>query len=102
MIFGGVLVGENVGIEINGKSETFARPVLVLRKLSRFGFMGVPLTSKEHKEVGTHFFEFKDRAQYAALAQSRVFSVSRLYKKIGMVPDSDLQIVRKGFHDLYC
>ena len=25
-------IGENVGIEINGKSETFARPVLILKK----------------------------------------------------------------------
>lgn len=54
-------VGENVGVEINGKSSTFA-----------------------------------------VLAQARVLSVARLYKKIGMVPDSDLEIVKTGFHDLYC
>lgn len=29
-------LGENIGVEINGKSATFARPILVLRKLSQF------------------------------------------------------------------
>ena len=38
-------VGENVGVEINGKSDFFSRPVLVLKKLSRYGFLGIPLTS---------------------------------------------------------
>ena len=32
-------VGENVGVEINGKSDAFSRPVLVMKKLSRFGFL---------------------------------------------------------------
>ncbi len=32
--------GENVGVEINGKNELFSRPVLVFKKLSRFGFFG--------------------------------------------------------------
>ena len=41
-------VGENVGVEINGKSETFARPVVIMKKLSKFGFMGIPLTSQPH------------------------------------------------------
>lgn len=95
-------VGENVGIEINGKSETFARPVLVMRKLSQFGFMGIPLTSQQHEGSWYACFIFKEKTQYAALAQAKVFSVSRLYKRIGTVPDSDLQIVRTGFHNLYC
>lgn len=95
-------VGENIGVEINGKSETFARPILVLRKLSRYGFMGVPLTSKRHDGSWYVPFVFKGRSQYAALAQARVFSVSRLYTKIGMVPTLDLQLIRDGFRELYC
>lgn len=38
-------IGENVGVEINGKSKTFARPVLILRKLGKYSFMSIPLTS---------------------------------------------------------
>lgn len=36
-----VAVGENVGVEINGKSGRFSRPVLVYKKLSKFGFLGI-------------------------------------------------------------
>ena len=42
-------VGANVGIEIDGKQDFFLRPVLVIKKLSRYGFMGIPLTSREHE-----------------------------------------------------
>ena len=94
-------VGENVGIEINGKSNAFSRPVLVMKKLSRFGFLAVPLTSQSH--TGNWYVNsmFKSKEQFASLAQIRVLSVSRLYKKIGSVPDSDLQIVKDGFRKLY-
>ncbi|MBQ3353239.1 type II toxin-antitoxin system PemK/MazF family toxin [Candidatus Saccharibacteria bacterium] len=95
-------VGESVGVEINGKSETFARPVVVLKKLSKYGFMGVPLTSQEHNGSWYAPFVFKNRQEYAVLAQARVFSVSRLYKKMGALPDSDLQTIRIGFHNLFC
>lgn len=94
-------MGENVGVEINGKNEEFSRPVLVLRKLSRFGFMGVPLTSQKHQGTWYVPFEFKNREQIAVLAQARVLSVFRLYKKMGTVPDSDLELVRDGFRKLY-
>lgn len=94
-------VGENVGVEINGKNETFSRPVLIMKKLSRYGFLGVPLTSQEHFGNWYIDFAFKGKIQFASLAQIRVFSVSRLYKKMGMVPNSDLQSVKNGFRKLY-
>ena len=95
-------MGENVGIEINGKSATFARPVLVLNKLSRYGFLGVPLTSQYHEGDWYSTFVFKDREEHAALAQIRVLSVSRLYTKMGMIPNSDLLSVKDAFRELYC
>jgi len=94
-------VGENVGVEINGKSEYYSRPVLVLKKLSRYGFMGVPLTSQAHEGSWYVPFEFQDRIETAVLAQARVFSVARLYGRIGQAPDSDLEKVREGFLRLY-
>lgn len=94
-------VGENVGVEINGKNEEFSRPILVLKKLSKYGFMGIPLTSQEH--VGSWYVEFvfRDKKQTAVLAQARVISVFRLYKRMGTVPNSDLEMVKRGFRKLY-
>jgi mRNA-degrading endonuclease toxin of MazEF toxin-antitoxin module len=47
-----VAIGHNVGSEECGKGAKFARPVLVLRKLSRFGFYGVSLSSK--RKIGRY------------------------------------------------
>ena len=63
--------------------------------------MGVPLTSQKHQGTWYVPFEFKNREQIAVLAQARVLSVFRLYKKMGTVPDSDLELVRDGFRKLY-
>lgn len=93
--------GENIGVEINGKSSRFSRPVLVMKKLSRFGFMGVPLTSQEKTGSWYARFEFLGKAEFAAICQARVMSVSRLYSKIGQIPKSDLEIVRTAFRKLY-
>ena len=93
-------MGENVGTEINGKSKTFARPVLVIRKLSRYSFIGVPLTSQKHEGSWYSSFEFQNKRQVAVLAQVRNFSVSRLYRKMGVVPESDLELVRNGLASL--
>ena len=94
-------VGENVGVEINGKSEYFSRPVLVLKKLSRYGFMGIPITSQKHKGSWYVSFKFKDRTETAVLSQAKVFSISRLYSRPGHVPDTDLEKIRNGFLTLY-
>lgn len=94
-------IGENIGVEINGKSKLFSRPVLVLKKLSRFGFLGVPLTSQPHEGSWYASFIFQNRRQVAVLAQVRTISVSRLHNRIGMIPDSDLGRVREAFSRLY-
>ena len=93
--------GENVGIEINGKSARFTRPVLIMRKLSDVGFMGIPLTSQKKSGSWYAEFEFLGKKEYAAVCQARVMSVSRLHSKIGQVPKSDLDIVKSAFHELY-
>lgn len=94
-------IGENVGIEINGKSTRFSRPILIMRKLSREGFMGVPLTSQPKNGAWYAGIEFLGAKQYAAICQARVFSVNRLYDKMGTLPDSDLSKVKEGFRKLY-
>lgn len=94
-------IGENVGVEINGKSSLYSRPVLVLKKLSRYGFMGVPITSQRHAGSWYVSFKFQNKIQTAVLAQARVYSVNRIYNRLGQVPDTDLEKIRDGFLKLY-
>lgn len=60
-------VGENIGVEINGKGEVFTRPVLVLKKLSKFGFMGISLTSQVHERSWYVKLRFRGKDEYAVL-----------------------------------
>ena len=88
--------GENVGVEINGKSRLFTRPVLVYKKLSRFGFIGIPLTSQ--KKTGSWYVEytFQGKRQTAVLSQVRAFSVSRLSSRMGELDYHDRSMIRKS------
>ena len=96
-----VAVGENVGVEINGKSEYFSRPVLVFRKLSHLGFMGIPLSTQEHNGSWYVNFRFQSKMVYAALSQAKVFSTARLYNRLGQVAEDDMEMVKEGFRNLY-
>ncbi len=94
-------MGENIGIEINGKSSTFARPVLIFKKLSRFGFLGIPLTSQLHNGSWYASFFFQGKKQTAVLSQIRTISVSRLYRKLGVIDDNDKKVIKDAFRALY-
>ncbi|MBQ6127181.1 type II toxin-antitoxin system PemK/MazF family toxin [Candidatus Saccharibacteria bacterium] len=94
-------VGENVGVEINGKSEYFSRPVLIFRKLSYFGFMGVPLSTQKHTGSWYVNFRFQEKDVYAALSQAKAFSSARLYTRLGQIAENDMEKVRNGFRNLY-
>ena len=82
-------IGENVGSEICGKGRDFLRPVLIVNKLSKYNFIGVPLTSKEHYGTWYVNFIFQGKKQYAVVAQIENISVHRLHHKIGEIPELD-------------
>jgi mRNA interferase MazF len=94
-------IGENVGVEINGKNKNFTRPVVIIKKLSHFCFLGVPLTSQEHTGTWYAPFLFKNRQQYAAIAQIRVLSVYRLYRKMGEISRADYSLIKNSLLRLY-
>ena len=45
-------IGENVGIEINGKSNEFIRPVIIYKKLSIFGALDKPVLHRDCRRDG--------------------------------------------------
>ena len=72
-----------------------------MKKLSQQGFMSIPLTSQEKSGSWYAKFEFLGQNEYAAICQARAMSASRLYSKIGQIPKTDLNIVKKAFLNLY-
>ena len=79
-------IGQNIGYEQHGKGSEFLRPVLVLKKLSKETFLGIPLTSKIKE--GSYYFTFKHKGKIstAMFHQIRVFDIKRVkffYGRIG-------------------
>ena len=94
-------VGENVGIEINGKSGYFSRPVLVFKKLSHLGFMGIPLSTQRHCGMWYVNFRFQNKEICAVISQAKIFSTARLYNRLGQVAENDMEKIKSGFRKLY-
>jgi len=93
-------IGENVGSEICGKGKDFLRPVLIIHKLSKYNFIGVPLTSSRHTGSWYIEFIFKGKEEYAVIAQIENISVKRLHYKMGEVPEPDLDMIIDGINIL--
>ena len=93
-------IGENIGVEINGKHSDFSRPIVILKKYSSLCFLGVPLTSRYHEGSWYTEFEFRKKKQYAVLVQARTFSAARLYNRMGKVSVGDFKKIKTGFHAL--
>lgn len=94
-------VGRNLGTEIHGKNNRFARPVIIYKKLSRYSFMAIPLTSKEH--AGSWYVTFSQNGilETAMLHQAKTMNVKRLYSRIGRIDDEDMKKIRQAFIELY-
>jgi mRNA-degrading endonuclease toxin of MazEF toxin-antitoxin module len=90
-------IGENVGIEINGKSEKHSRPVYVAKKLSGQGAIVLPLTSQP--KTGRPFYPIKinDRTSYIIFSQVKTISALRLVSKMATIDKSAQAEIKEKF-----
>ena len=93
--------GENIGVEINGKSNLYSRPILIFKKLSKYSFLGIPITSQ--RKTGSWYiqFSFRKKKSTAVLSQAKVMSVYRLYNRMGTLDNNDYNRIKEGFRSLY-
>ena len=97
-------IGENVGVEINGKGSHFMRPVVIYKKFNRLFFTAIPLTTKDHtKEFPDWYvrFTFKGKDEFAAVHQITSSSAYRLYRRLGEIDDSDKSRIIRAHNKLY-
>ena len=94
-------IGENVGSEINGKSDLFSRPVIIYKKLSHGFYFVVPTTTQARE--GTWFVSFtqNEKTMVACLHQARAIDYRRLSSKLGTIDDDDFEHVKAGFRMLF-
>ena len=88
-------LGVNIGFEIDGKAENFARPVIVLRKYNMHSFLALPLTtSGGHSAWKLPLGLVAGKPAFAVLSQLRNIDSRRLYQKIGSLSAEALSAVR--------
>jgi mRNA interferase MazF len=96
-----VSLGENVGSEMNGKSDKFSRPALVVKKLARTFYLVAPTTTQ--KKEGSWFVRVTLGGvdEYICLNQIRTVDYRRLHSKLGQLDTEDFGKVKEGFKNLY-
>jgi mRNA interferase MazF len=96
-----ISVGENVGSEMNGKSDRFTRPALILKKLAHGFYLVAPTTTQPHTGSWYVQVHLAGVDEYVCLNQIRVVDYRRLYSKLGQIDTDNFDQVRATFHELY-
>ncbi|MDP3989032.1 MAG: type II toxin-antitoxin system PemK/MazF family toxin [bacterium] len=96
-----VSIGENIGSEIDGKSELFSRPVIIFCKLAHGFYFVIPTTTKTKN--GSWFVPFTHggKSVVACLHRARTIYYRRLSSKLGQIDTDDYSRVQEGFTLLY-
>lgn len=94
-------VGENIGVEINGKSKDFTRPFLILKKYDRYSFIALPLSTKNKTGFWYVTVYFLGIPQVVVLSQGRVFDYRCLDRRMGELDIIGVSAVKEGFFDLH-
>lgn len=85
-----VKIGQNLGSEEYGKGKDFARPVIVVRRLTSDLFIGIPITTTIKNNDYFHSFTYMNKSRgmienSAMILQVKTFSIKRVLSKIGTV-----------------
>jgi mRNA interferase MazF len=94
-------IGINVGHEIDGKSQFYNRPVLVIKKFNSRIFWGVATTTKIKDDPHYFLIDFQDQKQCVMLSHLRLYDSKRLQgKAIGKLPHKQFEAVRAALKEL--
>ena len=93
-------VGVNVGDEQDGKGNSFARPVLVLRKFNRNVFVGIPFSTQIKSNPFYHPISFNNREQSLILSQIRLLDAKRFGIKIGELSEEKVSAIKEKIKNL--
>ncbi len=91
-----VSLGQNIGVETNGKNDKFERPVIVIKVFNNFGMLVVPISSNVKK--GKYFIEFTNNEgerNIINMSQIRSISSKRFIRYVGELSAEDFEKVRQ-------
>lgn len=98
-------LGQNIGNEEFGKGNEFQRPVLIIKKLTKNIFIGVPLTTTLKENDYFHQFKYSNQKEIiensAMILQLRTFDKNRLMTRIGMINKEDFEKINQKIRRLF-
>lgn len=89
-----VSCGVNVGSEIDGKGESFTRPMLVVHVVGSVLALVVPFSTKIKTVAGYIPFEFQGREISLCVHQMRIISQRRILARKGRISEKRLRKVK--------
>ena len=95
------VIGVNLGSEIDGKGDSYTRPVLVLHVIGSKLALVIPITTKIKTVPGYYEFKFHDKNHCLCLNQIRVISSKRLLKRKGRITKNRLFEIKNLMADFY-
>lgn len=91
----------NVWFEENWKNYNFSRPVLILKKFSKYVFLWIPTTtSKKEWKFYEYLWEINQKQNYLLLSQIRLYSTKRLLSHIWWVSKNKLLEIKQKIKKL--
>lgn len=89
--------GQNLGSEIYGKGDQFTRPVIILKKFSKFTFLVVPCSTKIKEGSWYQSFYHQNKEMNAILFQCKTIDYLRLINKVGDLDKNDYEKIKTKF-----
>jgi mRNA interferase MazF len=92
-------LGQNIGVEINGKNSDFERPVVVIKVFNNQGMLVAPISSKAKDDQYTiKFRNSESKINSINMSQIKSISSKRFLRKIGELDDETFEKLRKLYH----
>jgi mRNA interferase MazF len=98
-----IICGLNIGIESDGKGETYLRPALILRKLNKNHYIVLfcTTTQKEHP----YYFKIKSGNELlkdtkVILTQIKTIDKKRIIERLITLPEDDFEEIKNKFTDI--
>lgn len=93
-----VSIGQNIGVEINGKNKNFERPVVIMKVFNNFSALVAPISSTVKKDkYCIQFKNEKDEENIIKMSQIRSMSTKRFIRKVGDLNIEDFEKIRELF-----
>lgn len=93
-------VGQNVGVEQNGKNLNFERPVLILKKFNDNQFWSLPISSKIKTNKYSYLFKKNNGEFCLSMSQLRVMDKKRLLRFVGDLAKDDFEAIKAKIKEI--